>query len=242
MLRLFVISSLLAIGAVAATVVSAQSTQIEQIGSRSAPDQSMSQVSSGSRDVGVPLPARRAPSAPPSQLSSEADARPATPQLTQEVGRIRPSQQLYRGGRTAQPSEALSTVAQGRTGAVTRVSGLDRCDAALPEKDRDPACAKVIERRASEFTATEPAQLSAEQKLLAEQRMRETGNLQSAARRLANGPTGAESMDEQGIASVVLGTNTPPPAPQPAQPTAQDAENAALANAIVTAIIANPKN
>src|SRR3569623_1199471 len=127
MMRLIVPSSMLAISLAAG----AQTTQVEQIGSRSASDDPIAQVSSGSRDVGAPLPPRRGASTPPVQLSSEADTRPATPQLTGEV----------------------------------------------------------------------------------------------------------ESMDEQGIASGVLGTNTPPPAPQPAQPTAEDAQNAAIAQAIVNAII-----
>src|SRR3546814_9562514 len=56
--------------------------------------------------------------------------------------------QLYRGGPTALASEALSRPSDGRTGAVTPVTGEDRCDAAKQDKDkaRQEACAKEIGR------------------------------------------------------------------------------------------------
>src|SRR3546814_10365041 len=77
----------------------------------------------------------------------------------------------------------------GRTGAVTPVTGEDRCDAAKQDKDkaRQEACAKVIETRAAEFTRPDPTILSPEQRLLVDQRLRErseehTSELQSLMR------------------------------------------------------------
>ena len=164
----------------------------------------------------------------------------AAPQITRERASARsPGQQLYTGGRTAQPSDPLSRPSEGRTGAVARVEGKDRCDPAHEEAaGRSAACAAVIETRSAEFTGPEPATLSPEQRLLVDQRLREGAvTTRTAAKRLAENGEDSESMQSQSVASVVL--RTPPGAPgdrRPGDPTeGLSQETIAVINAIVGA-------
>src|SRR3546814_1002833 len=89
----------------------------------------------------------------PQQLSTGAAKTPVATQLTREGKQAGAPVQLYRGGPTAQASEALSRPSDGRTGAVTPVTGEDRCDAAKQDKDkaRQAACTKVIKTSAPEI-------------------------------------------------------------------------------------------
>jgi hypothetical protein len=65
----------------------------------------------------------------------------------------------------------------------------------------------VIENRAAEFTSPDPAALSPEQRLLAEQRLRDgNGSTRDAGRRLARSGEDVVSGEAQAVASVVLGT------------------------------------
>jgi hypothetical protein len=174
--------------------------------------------------------------APPAQLSTDADSAAPAIQLTRERGSGPVAQQLTRDAPTAQPSEALSKPQDGRTGSVERVAGSDRCD---PRADRSPAatCARVIETRAAEFTRRDPTPLSPEQRILVEQQAREHGGgFGEAARRLAANGEDSNSLEAQGVASVVL--RAPPPEPRPVRPEADPATNeamTALVNAIVNA-------
>jgi hypothetical protein len=240
-LKMSSLSMMLLAGLAAVGPATAQNSEVEQIGSGGAPARSdMAQISGRSRDVAVSQPDDRPRTSPsPDQLSSTADAAPATPQLTVESGPVRTSAQIYRGGPTAQQPEPLSTPAEGRTAAVTRVEGRDRCDPALPPAGREAFCARVIETRAAEFTAPAPAQLSAEQKLLAEQNSRESNTSLAAARRLASGIANQASSDEQGIAAMVLASR-PPPVEKP-ETSAEEQIRAAEAAAAIGAIV-NPPN
>src|SRR3546814_18763002 len=108
-------------------------------------------------------------------LSTGAAKTPVATQLTREGKQAGAPVQLYRGGPTAQASEALSRPSDGRTGAVTPVTGEDRCDAAKQDKDtaRQEACAKVIETCAAEFKRPDPTKLSPAKKLLVDKPPRE---------------------------------------------------------------------
>lgn len=110
-------------------------------------------------EAAMPAPAPAGP--------GEAQAR----QITSEKRSAKAPAQLSSGRPSAQPSTPLSRPSEGRTAAVTRVEGKDRCDpdgAAL--KPADAAfCARVLERRAAEFPPPRPTPLSPEQKLLAAQ-------------------------------------------------------------------------
>jgi hypothetical protein len=185
-----------------------QSVGMQQINSHTAPGASL-QLSSA-RD-----------SSPPAQLvNSERGAGWATPQLT-------------RGPRTAQSSEPLSQPRDGRTAAVERVAGSDRCDPRV-HQPRLALCVAAIETRAAEFPRRDPTPLSPEQRIIAEQQRDRAGNVSSAARRLAATGNDSDSPEAQGVASLLLAR--PAPAPMPAKslddPALSD-QTRALVNAIV---------
>lgn len=188
----------------------------------------------------------------PEQLSSVPTADQTTaPQLSSE-GRVvrspvqlsdpddRPSSsQVYRGARTAAPSEALSRPADGRTGAVAPVQGRDRCDPEARPASSSSMCANVIETRSEQFRRADPALLSPEQRLLVEQRTRE-GSSASAVRRIASGTVDPNSVEDQAIAAITLDNLASPP-PPPAEPKKELPTGAdSLINAIVNRI--QPQN
>ncbi len=228
----------LVLGAALAVPAVAQDTAsgVEQIGAPAGQIVDTSQVSRASRAIDLPQRIERE-TAPPSQLSSQGESTPATRQLTRGGESTGSAPQLYRGGPTAQPSIPLSSPSEGRTAAVTRVQGEDRCD---PRADRSAAgadCRRVIETRAAEFAAPEPTRLSPEQRLLGEQRMMSVGTVQAAAQRLATNAANPDAIEDQSIASVVLGS-APPPAP--GRPDEEPADgNSAAIEAIVSAVV-NP--
>lgn len=168
--------------------------------------------------------ARATRGTPPAQLARPGDTAPTT-QLAPAARSARAPAQLAPDGRDARPPAPLSTPAQGRTAAVSRVEGRDRCDPAAPAA-AGARCDTVIETRGGEFPPPSREPLSPEQRLLVEQRtlearQREPASTTSAdaiARSAARG-SGREGADAdapvmQGIASVVL---APPPTP-PASP------------------------
>ena len=122
---------------------------------------------------------------------------------------------------------------------MTRVEGDDRCDPATEDTaQRRRICANVIETRSAEFVRPEPV-LSAEQRLLIDQQVRErTDSFQSAARRLASNAGDPDSRDEQGIASLVLAG--PAPAPQPTPEEEPSNEAMTVIEAIVGAMNSVP--
>lgn len=97
----------------------------------------------------------------------------------------------------------MSQASEGWTAVVARVDGDDGCDPADPRSRREVSCAEVIETRSAEFPRPDPAELSPEQRLLAEQRDRMVSN-QAAARRLAANGGNPDDLRDQGIASIAL--------------------------------------
>ena len=159
--------------------------------------------------------------------------------MTTERGSGPGSQQLTKGARTAQPSQALSTPGEGRTGAVDRVAGDDRCDPAAQAKSRPANCVAVIETRAAEFSPRAATPLSPEQRIIMDQQLRERSiGMASAVRRLANNGEDAQSANAQGLASVVLRKPVDPKRDQPTDPAAAATSGQILA--IVNAIIDRP--
>jgi hypothetical protein len=209
---------------------------IEQVGDIGASATEADQVSDRSTIVPTDRPSRN--TAPPPQLSSSADNQVAPSQLVRESERGGTTPQLYRGERTAAPPAPLSTPRDGRTAAVTRVEGRDRCDPS--RRDQQPICRRVIESRADEFPSPEPQPLSAEQRLLIEQRTLQAATAEAAARRLAGHTADPDSLDDQGIASIVLG-EPPPPAPEPTPDNPSPDTNPVI-EAIVGAVTGNPPN
>lgn len=173
--------------------------QISQGLSERAADLEPSQIGTNSADISVPQ-----------QLGSP-NQRPIANQLTGEGGATLPLRQLYTGGPTAQPAEALSRPSEGRkeAGVVQRVVGTDRCDAAAIGR-KDKRCSQVIETRSAEFEKPHPTELTPEQRLLISQQQAEgTTNARSLARRLGSGDD-PQSIEEQGIAATVARPNAPP--------------------------------
>lgn len=156
-------------------------------------------------------------------------------QLTNERGSGKAADQLTHGARSAQSSQPLSQPRDGRPTAVERLAGADRCDPGTG-RTRPVRCAQAIETRAAEFSR-QPAQLSPEQSIMAEQQARErTGNFGSAARRLAASGADADSPEAQGVASVALSRPAEVARPNPAVPEAGPSEAVmSIINAIINA-------
>jgi hypothetical protein len=195
---------------------------------QSMPD--MPQISS-TRDPLLSTPAVRGTGEAPPQLTGEKQSSAEPAQLTAGPRTVASSPQLSSGGRTALPSPPLSSTQDGRTAAVDRVKGEDRCDPRAQTKENAIKCAAVIENRASTFKGHEPAELSPEQKIILEQTALEKKDLDSAARRLASTGNDADSIEAQGVAFVVLR----PPASEEEKPPEKpsEAEAAAAVNAIL---------
>jgi hypothetical protein len=229
-----------ALGLITAATAAAQPTggEVEQIGADAGAPAEVGQISQGPRTIMTPVvtppePIRSAP-----QVSTRGDSRRATPQLTDERSSGQAPVQLYRGGRTALPAEPLSRPSDGRTAAVARVEGEDRCDPARREAGEPRVCERVIETRAGEFRRAEPA-LSAEEKLLVEQRLREQqASAEAAAQRLAANAGNPDSLDEQSIAAVVL--SDPQPLRDAAAEAGAPADSGSLAEAIAVAVTGAP--
>ena len=152
-----------------------------------------------------------------------------------------PTGQVFRGERSASPpAEPLSRPADGRTTALVRVEGDDRCDPQAAAGQRAGAdCTRVIETRSEEFRRADAAVLSPEQRLLIEQRSRERSS-EMVVRRIANGAVDPNLPEDQAIASLTLdGAGTPAPQEKPKEELPAGAD--ALINAIVNRI-APPQN
>jgi hypothetical protein len=109
---------------------------------------------------------------------------------------------------------SVSNTADSAPGSVVRIGGRDRCDPQLTQKFY-AECLRILELRSSEFSAPEAPVLSAEQKLLVEQRQREEGLAEmSTALRLryatASQPD-ADLASNQELASIYLADPTPAP-------------------------------
>jgi hypothetical protein len=210
---------------------------IDQIHARTGADR----VSSAPADI---APKGQATGIAPSpQLTSGSESMAPAAQLTKEGRSVPQPMQLYRGGRTAQPSQPLSRPSDGRTATVDPVGGKDRCD---PASDRalGKKCAGVIENRSAEFARKEPQPLSPEQRIIAEQQSRDQAQtVGSAAKRLAVTGEDADSIEAQGVASVVLRKPPEEPRDKPrTEPLAAD-QLQAIVNAIVgPGVVVQPPN
>ena len=180
-------------------------------------------------DVGTPPPTRST-EAPP-QISANSDSTAAEMQLTSARASHQPTAQLSNGGPNADAPEGLSHPAEGRTAAIERVNGTDRCDPAVPREKRTEECRKVIESRADDYARPAPTELSPEQKLLIAREWG-PGAAEAAANRLAKSGSAEGTADSLGIAAIVL---------RQAQPAKQDdqkqEDDAASTNPAVQAII-----
>lgn len=100
------------------------------------------------------------------------------------------------------------------------IGGQDRCDPQLTQKFY-AECLRILELRSDEFTAPQPAALSAEQKLLVEQRQRDDGLADAATAvrlRYAAAPQpDADLKSNQELAAIYLGASAPTPTETPAE-------------------------
>ena len=131
---------------------------------------------SGTPVAVVPLPRPPRTSAPPPQLTAEKESSSPAEQLTSELRPSPAAAQIYKGRKTAQPSEPLSRPADGRTAAIERVEGKDRCDPAAKSRKTSSKCDSVIETRAAEFSRPDTTPLSPEQRIIIQQQLWDRGS------------------------------------------------------------------
>jgi hypothetical protein len=216
----------LAIAAAPAAVAQAQDvTAVPQIVSPAAADASAAQIEQHPGEV-------------PPQLSAGEESTPGQSQLTSVDQSGNQTSQVSTAPRNAQPPHPLSTPDEGRTAAVARVGGKDRCDPANAEDKKRAECKHVIETRSAEFARPSPGELSPEQKLLMDQRwVVGEDNLSSATRRLANSGDPDNSIESMAIASVVLNQNQADEAKKKPE---QDPQTDAAIQAIISVLTVPP--
>lgn len=189
-------------------------------------------------DVGTPAAPRTTDA--PTQISTNAESSPAEAQLTNARASHQDTRQLSTAPRSAQAPEALSRPSEGRTAAIERVEGADRCDPAVAKEKQSNECKKVIESRADEYARRERPELSPEQRLLIDQRWgRGAADVAEATRRLATSGEPDESSESFGIASIVLQQSQP--AQEPEKKAEDPADNAAV-QAIIQLVTQAPPN
>lgn len=145
------------------------------------------------RVQGSPAPSERTILRP---QAAEGTPGKALPQISAK-GQAPEQAQLSTAG--ASPDEAgaaVSSTADSRPQAVAHLGGHDRCDPQLAGEEL-ARCQRILELRAQEFHAPAPPQLSAEQKLLAEQRADDERPGRSAAARLRLASRDAPDADLQ---------------------------------------------
>jgi hypothetical protein len=181
-------------------------------------------------------------------IATEARPEQPAPAVSQVApnGRATEQAQLSKAG--APPDEshaAVSSRAQSRPGAVEHLAGTDRCDPQLGDAELE-RCRHILELRAQEFHAPAPPQLSAEQKLLAEQRASEDSPNRSAETRLrlaSRDDPDAELKSNQELAALYLGRQAPPPTQSPdASAPAIDESLAKILDALQIGTTAPPGN
>jgi hypothetical protein len=115
---------------------------------------------------------------------------------------------------------SVSNTADSAPGSVVRIGGKDRCDPQLAQKIY-AECLRILELRSGEFNAPEAPALSAEQKLLVEQRQREERLPESSAAlrlRLATATQpDADLASNQELASIYLAEPAPVPTREPVE-------------------------
>lgn len=200
--------------ALAATASAQDATGVSQVGSagRAAALQP-AQVSSALTERRAPdqLTAERGVGRAPAQLSVAGSVPREQPQLTRAGQGAAAPGQAAQGPRSAQGVAPLSAPQEGRTAAVARVEGRDRCDPAAPSSS--PVCAAVIETRAGEFVPPAFEPLSPEERLLStELRRQPMLDNPSDPRRVAR-LLGETSSDRASAAEGVASTLMQPPNP-----------------------------
>ncbi len=157
-----------------------------------------------------PMQIDQSPAPLPPQLSANSDSVPAQAQLTTVAQSDGQPSQVSTAPRNAQPPHPLSRPEEGRTAAVARVEGKDRCDPENLQDRKSAECRHVIETRSADFARPSPAELSPEQKLLLDQQLLASdGSLSGATRRLANTGSPDNSIEAMGVASIVLTQSEP---------------------------------
>ena len=204
-----------------------------------APD--VPQVADPSEAVDLGTPPASRPFEAPTQISDDAESIAAETQLTSARASHQQTPQLTNGAPTAQAPEALSHPAEGRTAAVERVAGKDRCDPAIPKEKQSDECERIIENRADEYQRPSPTELSPEQKLLlAQQWGPGAADAAEAANRLARAGSPDKSTDSLGIASIVL-QQSQPTVPDDKKQEEDPANNPAV-QAIIQLVTQTPQN
>ncbi len=147
------------------------------------------------------------------QLAGDTDERP--------LDQLSDPQQSRQNG-----AAEVSSKADSAPGSVVRIGGRDRCDPQLGEQQL-ARCLAILELRAGEFQAPAPPQLSAEQKILAEQREREEDLADRSTslrfRYATMSEPDADLQSNQELASIYLAEQPNPPVPEAGAPAAQDA-------------------
>ena len=210
----------------AAALVAASGAASAQVSPSNSPN--IPQVSGADNSVSVE-PVAQVRSGATTQLSNQSDSMAAEAQLTAVKSSNGQPTQLTHGPKSAQPPQALSRVAEGRTGAIERVEGSDRCDPKLPKAKNAADCSRVIETRADDYDRPAPTQLSPEQRLLLDQQLQTAGDdVADATRRLASSGHSDNSIESLGIASIVLGQDQPQQKPVKEEDPAADAATQAV--------------
>jgi len=211
----------------AALVAANGAASAAQVSTTNSPN--IPQVSGTDNSVSVEPVAQARGGGATTQLSNQSDSMAAEAQLTTVKSSSGQPTQLTHGPKSAQPPQALSRVAEGRTGAIERVEGSDRCDPKLPKEKNPTDCSRVIESRADDYDRPAPTQLSPEQRLLLDQQLQTAGDdVADATRRLASSGHSDNSIESLGIASIVLGQDQPPQKPVKEEDPATDAATQAV--------------
>ena len=174
----------------------------------------------------------------PQQISSKSDNSTSETQLTSAHASRPEANQLSSAARTVQPPPPLSRPSDGRTAAVERLEGKDRCDAAIPADKQTDECKKVLETRADDYARPAPQELSPEQRLLLDQQLQGAGEpLADATHRLATSGVSDSSTESMGIAAIVLKQGATQPADKDKQ---EDPATQAAVQAIVDFVTQTP--
>ena len=167
------------------------------------------------------------------QISTPHDRRLVEDQVTAGSPAHQPVAQFGGAVRKAQPPQALSEPAAGRTGSVEAVGGKDRCDPQAAKAKQSKICSGVIETRANDYARAGTTELSPEQKLLLTREIQGGGqDVANATQRLGKSGASDDPL-EMGIAATVLNQNQPPPAPEKETDPKIDAATQAIINAIL---------
>lgn len=159
----------------------------------------------------------------------------APAQVGRSVRSTAAPRQLAPEERSARASEPLSNPGQSRPAGTERLAGRDACDPGRDGPTPD-VCDRPIETRAQQFARPDPTKLSPEQRLLVDQRLRESASVLLATRRPADWADMPDNQDAQAVASAVLD----PPGVAREEPVAP--ESAEAIEVLVRAIQVQPGN